>query len=941
MAPFREPMTALDPLPTVLVVEDEPAILDGLESLFAVSGFVVARAADGGLADARLARERFDLVVLDLMLPTLPGLEVLRRLRGRGDDTPVLVLTAKGAEEDVVLGLESGADDYVTKPFAIRELVARSKGLLRRPRSAGSAKRVAIGLASLDLDRHELAAGAVTVRLTMRESMFLAYLAERAPGTATREELLVDVWGPRRGKSCSWTCGAIATEPSARAPSTSTCSSCARSSARSRARAIGSRPCAAAAIGSRPRRHERSTSRSSVRPADDLARAPRRTAPRGGPMKPTRAALRSVLALALPMLLLGAGWMWSSLRERDARIAEERARLSAALEGARSAIDAGLRELVAREDERPFYVYSHYYSPPEVLALTDPVALSPLASEAGDPRIVGHFELDPDGTIRTPYSVDPGPSTDRARRVLEALDDDALAAMLAELGETSAGNLVASAPEPPPTPAPRVRIVRTYPDAGTSSADPNPLAQVGNAIASDINAAQAGDVEAYERVQSRGRAVPRVSRRDVAPSPEQQAVQQVLFEPQPQPQQPEPQVLRQPQVLPQPTIRRVVIPSPPPPPSMPPLVQGEIEVDYSPMALEAHGDALILTRIVSHGDARVLDGVVLDRARIVDTWMPETIARAVPSDRPTVVTASTPPDACAAREPASALLPGIALCAPAAPLVATQATLDRSLRIEVAILVVLLVLSAIAAWVILRAARRAADLARQRSAFVSAVSHELRTPLTTLRMHAEMLDEGLVPEERRAKVHAELVTESVRLARLVENVLEISRIEEGRRPLRASRADLVEHVRRVLEGERGRARSRGFALELRSSEDELAMLFDAVAIEQIVTNAIDNALKYAASATEKRVDVSILRAARDGRPGVEIRVRDHGPGIAPSDRERVFERFHRVERPETAHQPGTGLGLALVRELARAHGGEATILGADPGMQLVVWLPLG
>ena len=200
MTPFREPMSdTLDPLPRVLLVEDELTILDGLETLFAASGFVPARAADGGLADARLARERFDLIVLDLMLPTLSGLEVLKRLRARGDDTPVLVLTARGTEEDVVRGLESGADDYVTKPFAIRELVARSRGLLRRPRAPGTAARIRIGMATLDRDRHELIAGSITLRLTLRETMFLAYLAERTPGAATREELLVDVWGYRDG----------------------------------------------------------------------------------------------------------------------------------------------------------------------------------------------------------------------------------------------------------------------------------------------------------------------------------------------------------------------------------------------------------------------------------------------------------------------------------------------------------------------------------------------------------------------------------------------------------------------------------------------------------------------------------------------------------------------------------------------------------------------
>ena len=113
------------------------------------------------------------------MLPSLSGLEVLRRLRARGNDVPVLVLTAKGAEEDVVLGLESGADDYVTKPFAIRELVARAKGLLRRPRASGAAKRLPIGEAVLDVDRHEVSRASVTVTLTLRETLPPA-LVERA-----------------------------------------------------------------------------------------------------------------------------------------------------------------------------------------------------------------------------------------------------------------------------------------------------------------------------------------------------------------------------------------------------------------------------------------------------------------------------------------------------------------------------------------------------------------------------------------------------------------------------------------------------------------------------------------------------------------------------------------------------------------------------------------
>jgi DNA-binding response OmpR family regulator len=191
-----------EPRPKVLLVEDEAPILDGLEALFAARGFAPTRAPDGPSALGHLARTRFDLVVLDLMIPGVPGLDVLRHIRARGDDTPVLVLTAKGAEEDVVLGLEAGADDYVTKPFGIRELVARAQGLLRRPRapSTGAARTIVIGDATIDLDALEArTAGGACVKLTAREGSLIGYLAERAHRAVTREELLVDVWGYRDG----------------------------------------------------------------------------------------------------------------------------------------------------------------------------------------------------------------------------------------------------------------------------------------------------------------------------------------------------------------------------------------------------------------------------------------------------------------------------------------------------------------------------------------------------------------------------------------------------------------------------------------------------------------------------------------------------------------------------------------------------------------------
>jgi two-component system response regulator RegX3 len=186
--------------PRVLLVEDEEPILEGLEELFSQQGFVPSSAKDGPSALSKLKSDSFDLVILDLMLPGEDGISILQKTRAAGNETPVLILTAKGAEEDVVAGLEAGADDYVTKPFGIRELVARARGLLRRPRTVPEApRRLVLGEIVIDFDALSVKHGAVDVRLTAREASLLEYLAGRKSRPVTREELLVDVWGYNDG----------------------------------------------------------------------------------------------------------------------------------------------------------------------------------------------------------------------------------------------------------------------------------------------------------------------------------------------------------------------------------------------------------------------------------------------------------------------------------------------------------------------------------------------------------------------------------------------------------------------------------------------------------------------------------------------------------------------------------------------------------------------
>jgi len=181
---------------TVVVIEDDHNISDLVDLYLRRDGFRVIQAADGASGLEAVARERPQLVILDVGLPGgMDGIEVCRRLRQSGD-LPVLMLTARDAEVDRVLGLEMGADDYVTKPFSPRELVARVKAILRRSESPGrEADVLSVGGVEVDRGRREVRVGAAVVALATREFDLLAYLSANPGLVLSRRQLLDAVWG--------------------------------------------------------------------------------------------------------------------------------------------------------------------------------------------------------------------------------------------------------------------------------------------------------------------------------------------------------------------------------------------------------------------------------------------------------------------------------------------------------------------------------------------------------------------------------------------------------------------------------------------------------------------------------------------------------------------------------------------------------------------------
>jgi DNA-binding response OmpR family regulator len=179
---------------SILIIEDDATLVRGLTDNFRTQGYDVRSATDGSLGLAAALAEPPDLLLLDIMLPKLNGYEICRQVREQKLELPIIMLTAKGQEEEIVRGLELGADDYVTKPFSIRELLARVKALLRR-RASPDETKFTIGDATLDLVSHKLTREGQEVPLTTKEYRLLEYFVRRPNRALARRDIMDQVWG--------------------------------------------------------------------------------------------------------------------------------------------------------------------------------------------------------------------------------------------------------------------------------------------------------------------------------------------------------------------------------------------------------------------------------------------------------------------------------------------------------------------------------------------------------------------------------------------------------------------------------------------------------------------------------------------------------------------------------------------------------------------------
>jgi two-component system phosphate regulon sensor histidine kinase PhoR len=249
----------------------------------------------------------------------------------------------------------------------------------------------------------------------------------------------------------------------------------------------------------------------------------------------------------------------------------------------------------------------------------------------------------------------------------------------------------------------------------------------------------------------------------------------------------------------------------------------------------------------------------------------------------------------------------------------------RTIRAGILILIVLIVL-VFGLWYVDRAVKRETELARLKSDFVANVSHELKTPLALIRMFAETLEMGRIPDEAKKQEYYRIIgNESARLTHLIQNILNFSKMEAGKKTYVFEPASIHDIIRNVM-GMYGDILSRdGIHVELDLDEAVPDVNVDRDAITEAILNLIDNAMKYAGSGKWIGIQTRPLRAR-----GVELTVADRGPGIATDDHERIFETFYRSGGTLVHDTKGTGLGLSLVKHIVTAHGGTIHV-ESEPG----------
>ncbi len=644
-------------------------------------------------------------------------------------------------------------------------------------------------------------------------------------------------------------------------------------------------------------------------------------------MRRIRIALLAVsLALLLPVGML----TWRAL---DGLALERASRHQTVSDRTFEEMERALSRFLEREEGRPFEEYRYY--------LGDSGRLSPLARVGPEDFVVGAFQIDPDGSVHTPLRPR-DPEAARARgdwppppEIESRIEVVTRLARAAWRAETTASAGESAAQQPAPMQAP-----------GTTRAVGGRLASEGAETRDDADRhPEKDETTAYEVLRSLNRAgQSRAERKQkIARAPASALYDSFEAQDRARPAEPEaeqaaPEPDDEAGLLLSPSWERETAPGSTASRAAPAIRVAEaagsadVRIALEPMAGRA-ADAhhLLLYRTVLVGQQGYRQGLVLERARL-GAWLAREVIRDSGLERVARVTfhatgAPPPPPAEGAAyvfdhrfaEPFDALTARLELAA--LPGVGSPGAVYG-------LVALLLAVGAVGLLAVYRMVAVAMHFAERRSNFVSAVTHELKTPLTAIRMYAEMLRDGLVGAEgKRAEYYATITDESERLSRLIDNVLEFARLERGTREMNWTVGSVGPVLEEAAEKLRAHAAREGFSIALEIDDDLPAIRFDRDALLQVLFNLVDNAMKYAGAARER----SIALEARRRGSGVLVSVRDRGPGVHGRQLSRIFEPFYRGGDERTRTTKGTGIGLALVKDLSERMGAAVSGANADGG----------
>ena len=651
-------------------------------------------------------------------------------------------------------------------------------------------------------------------------------------------------------------------------------------------------------------------------------------------------------------------------------------------------IDSGFRDVIAREENRPISDYEFLNVSGEgQTAFLQRSPLSQFPPESDLPGLLGYFQVDASGRLRTPivpetnasaYGISATELDERAQqagRIRGILGENRL------VGKGDVSGMIAPAAAAPKLAEEEIAAESREDRSFLSSEADSPVAQ---SISSDdaMDKLAAGDLDGsaqsgFDDLSSRLKA-PAASR---APADQvkdlklednyqvaaeaQAAAEPLLAKKQAEGKRRRKEKVNMPQAVQlQPMALEESLAADEQPDEQPAneslLRQQNIRIETFESEVEPMEFALldsghfVLFRRVWHRDQRYVQGVLIDQASFIDGLISAAFGESSLSSMSQLIVAyrgailrQYAADYSRLYQPSteqenSDLLYQGRLIAPFGDveLIYTLARLPVGAGGQVIIwsALVLAVVLIGGCLMLLRLGQRQLALARQQQDFVSAVSHELKTPLTSIRMYGEMLREGWVDEAKRKTYYDFIFHEAERLTRLINNVLQLARLSRNEQAASINAVTVGDALAELQPRLASQLEPSGFSLNINGEDEVLAVpiQIDVDWFIQIFINLVDNAVKFSANAANRSVDIR-YRQLQDGR--VQFSVRDHGPGIEADQMKKIFTLFYRSENELTRETVGTGIGLALVHQLASAMRAEVDVVNCDPGAEFRIRFP--